>query len=195
MIQVQRSVISHRGFTAFDIQAIEIKIKIKTFGGFVQINETTRSDFEAFWPVFKEVVQAQETYAFDPDIEFESAYNLWCLSPEKSYVIKEKGLILGSYYIKPNASGPGKHISNCGYMVAAKSRGKGVARKLCLHSQQVAIELGYTAMQFNSVVSSNEVAVQLWKKLGYKIIGTIPNAYKHRRLGFVDSFIMHKQLT
>ncbi len=163
-------------------------------GGAMQISEITRSDFEAFWPVFKEVVLAQETYAFDPCIDFETAYNLWCLSPKKAYVIKENGLILGSYYIKKNSSGPSSHISNCGFMVSPESRGKGVARKLCLHSQQVAIELGFTAMQFNSVVSTNDVAIKLWEKLGYKIIGTIPNAYKHKKQGFVDSFIMHKQL-
>ncbi len=163
-------------------------------GGVVQISEITKSDFESFWPVFKEVVYAQETYAFDPGIDFESAYHLWCLSPQKAYVIKENGLILGSYYIKPNASGPSSHISNCGYMVSPHSRGKGIARKLCLHSQQIATELGYSAMQFNSVVSSNEIAINLWKKLGYKIIGTIPKAYKHKKLGLVDSFIMHKHL-
>ena len=109
-------------------------------------------------------------------------------------MIKENDLILGSYYIKANASGPSSHISNCGFMVSPESRGKGIARKLCLHSQQVAIELGFTAMQFNSVVSTNDVAIKLWEKLGYKIIGTIPNAYKHKKHGFVDSFIMHKQL-
>ena len=79
-------------------------------------------------------------------------------------------------------------------MVSPISRGKGVARKLCLHSQQIALELGYSAMQFNSVVSTNDIAVKLWEKLGYKIIGTIPNAYKHKHLGLVDSFIMYKQL-
>ena len=159
----------------------------------MQISEITKSDFESFWPVFKAIITAQETYAFDPDINFESAYNLWCLSPQKAYVIKENGLILGSYYIKPNASGPSSHISNCGYMVSPESRGKGIARKLCLHSQKIALDLGYSAMQFNSVVSSNEVAINLWKKLGYKIIGTIPKAYKHKKLGYVDSFIMYKQ--
>ncbi len=158
------------------------------------ISEITRCDFESFWPVFKEIVLAQETYAFDPEIEFESAYSLWCLSPQKSFVIKDNGLILGSYYIKPNASGPSSHISNCGYMVSPQSRGKGIAQKLCLHSQQVAMELGYTAMQFNSVVSSNKIAIQLWEKLGYKIIGTIPKAYRHKQLGLIDSVIMHKHL-
>ena len=161
----------------------------------MQICEMTKRDYELFWPVFKEVVLAQETYAFDPDIDFESAYNLWCISPQKTYAIKECGLILGSYYIKPNASGPSSHISNCGYMVNPESRGQGIARKLCLHSQEIALELGYTAMQFNSVVSTNKIAIQLWQKLGYKIIGTIPKAYNHKKLGLVDSFIMHKQLS
>lgn len=163
-------------------------------GGIVQFSEITKSDFELFWPVFKAVVYAQETYAFDPNMEFETAYHLWCLSSQKTYVVKENDLILGSYYIKANAAGPSGHISNCGYMVSPENRGKGIARMMCLHSQETAVDLGYTAMQFNSVVSTNEVAVNLWKKLGYKVIGTIPEAYKHKRLGFVDSFIMHKQL-
>jgi ribosomal protein S18 acetylase RimI-like enzyme len=154
----------------------------------------TKSDFELFWPVFKDVVSSQETYAFDPFIDFESAYVLWCLSPLKVYVAKENGVILGSYYIKANAAGPSSHISNCGYMVSPESRKKGIARKLCLHSQEIAIALGFTAMQFNSVVSTNVIAINLWKKLGYEVIGTIPKAYQHKLLGLVDSLIMHKQL-
>lgn len=160
----------------------------------MQITEMTEQDFKCFWPIFKEIVLAQETYAFDPNIGCEEAYLLWCKMPEKSFVLQEDGQILGSYYLKPNAAGPSAHICNCGYMVNPNSRGKGVARKLCQHSQQVAKELNYKAMQFNSVVSTNEVAVNLWKKLGFNIIGTIPKAYLHRKLGYVDSFIMHKFL-
>ena len=160
----------------------------------MQITEITKNDFELFWPVFKDIVEAQETYAFNPDLTFDEAYQLWCVLPQKTYVIKEGRNILGSYYIKPNAAGPSSHISNCGYMVNPTSRGKGIARRLCLHSQQVAIELGYKAMQFNSVVSTNEIAVRLWEKLGYNIIGTIPKAYKHKTLGMVDSYIMYKEL-
>lgn len=161
----------------------------------MKITEMTKSDFELFWPVFKAVVYAQETYAFDPEIDFESAYKLWCVLPQKTYVVKEHGVILGSYYIKANAAGPSSHISNCGYMVSPQSRGKGVARMLCVHSQDIAVQLGFAAMQFNSVVASNEVAVNLWIKLGFKIIGTIPKAYRHKKRGLVDAYIMHKPLT
>lgn len=79
-------------------------------------------------------------------------------------------------------------------MVAEAARGKGVAREMCLHSQTIAVELGFKAMQFNSVVSTNEIAVKLWQSLGYNIIGTIPKAYRHRIHGLVDSYIMHKWL-
>ena len=158
------------------------------------IREINKADFEAFWPTFKQVIAEQETYAFTPDMSFEQSYLLWCQAPQKTFVYIEDGQVLGSYYLKPNAAGPSAHICNCGYMVSNEARGKGVARKMCEHSQKLAIELGYKAMQFNSVVSSNEVAVKLWQKLGYNIIGTIPKAYQHARLGLVDSYIMYKWL-
>lgn len=158
------------------------------------IRDITTDDFDAFWPTFAEVVQAQETYAFEPDMTKEEAFALWCEMPRKTFVFEENGIVLGSYYIKPNAMGPSKHICNCGYMVSPEARGKGIARKMCEHSQQLAKELGFEAMQFNSVVSTNEVAVKLWQDLGFSIIGTIPKAYKHAKLGLVDSYIMYKWL-
>ncbi|MEJ2765345.1 GNAT family N-acetyltransferase [Photobacterium sp. MCCC 1A19761] len=158
------------------------------------IREMTKEDFAAFWPCFESVIKAQETYAFDPEMDFEEAYQLWCATPLKAFVFAEGGQVLGSYYIRANGMGPSNHICNCGYMVTKAARGKGIARQLCEHSQQIAIELGFEAMQFNSVVSTNAVAVKLWQTLGYQIIGTIPRAYRHKRLGYVDSYIMHKQL-
>lgn len=155
----------------------------------------TQEDFKLFWPTFKEIVTAQETYAFDPDISYEEAYSLWCVAPQKTFTCKDGETLLGSYFLRANASGPSAHISNCGYMVCQDARGKGVARKMCEHSQDIARLLGYKAMQFNSVISTNKIAIELWKKLGFNIIGTIPNAYKHKRLGYVDSFIMHKMLS
>ncbi|KZN60545.1 hypothetical protein N474_05730 [Pseudoalteromonas luteoviolacea CPMOR-2] len=158
------------------------------------IRAMTKQDFVAFWPVFKEIILQQETYAFDPQMDEECAYQLWCEQPLKSFVYVENDKVLGSYYLKANAMGPSDHISNCGYMISPHARGKGLARKLCEHSQKQALELGFRAMQFNSVVSSNEVAMSLWKKLGYDIIGTIPKAYRHPKLGLVDSYIMYKWL-
>lgn len=158
------------------------------------IREMTKEDFAVFWPCFESVIKAQETYAFDPEMNFEEAYQLWCATPLKAFVFVEGGQVLGSYYIRANGMGPSNHICNCGYMVTEAARGKGIARQLCEHSQQIAIELGFEAMQFNSVVSTNAVAVKLWQKLGYQIIGTIPQAYRHKQQGYVDSYIMHKQL-
>ncbi|MCH1929018.1 GNAT family N-acetyltransferase [Shewanella sp. A25] len=51
-------------------------------------------------------------------------------------------------------------------MVSPKARGKGLATTLCEHSQQVAKELGFKAMQFNFLASSNEGAVRLYSVCG-----------------------------
>lgn len=155
----------------------------------------TDDDFATFWPTFQSIVQAQETYAIDPDISYEAAQQLWCKAPKASLVVKdESGQLLGAYYLKANAAGPGNHVCNCGYMVNPAVRGKGVARAMCEHSQQQAKELGFLAMQYNAVVATNEVAVALWQKLGFNIVGTVPNAFRHARLGFVDTYVMYKAL-
>jgi len=150
--------------------------------------------FSQFWPTFVAIIQAEETYAFDARLTEQQGYELWCVLPAETYVLVEDGELLGSYYIKPNASGPGEHVCNCGYMVAAAARGKGVAQRLCLHSQQRALALGFKAMQFNAVVSTNTVAVGLWQKLGFEAVGRVPKAYRHKRLGLVDTLVMYKWL-
>jgi hypothetical protein len=50
------------------------------------------------------------------------------------------------------------------------------------------------SLQFNFVVSTNIGAVSLWKKLGFSIVGTVPKAFKHHQLGYVDAYVMHRFL-
>lgn len=160
----------------------------------MQIELINAEDFKQFWPVFKDIAESAETYAIDPAISYQQAYDYWCLLPQATYVAKQDGQVVASYYLKPNAAGPASHVCNCGYMVSASFRGHGIARELCLHSQRIARELGYRAMQFNLVVCSNQAAIHLWQSLDFSIIGTLPGAYHHRKLGYVDAHVMYKVL-
>lgn len=160
----------------------------------VHIRAAVPADFDAIWPIVRDVIRAEETYALAPDMSRREAYQLWCEAPLATLVAEEEGEILGTYYLKKNAAGPGDHVCNCGYMVAAAARGRGVARTMCEHSQRLARELGFKAMQFNSVVATNEAAVKLWQKLGFEIVGTLPKAYRHPRHGLVDAYVMYKWL-
>ncbi|MDF0732098.1 N-acetyltransferase [Pseudomonas entomophila] len=160
----------------------------------IHIRPMTPDDFERFWPTFQAIVQARETYAFDPELSREQARLLWLESPLRTLVAEQEGELLGSYYLKANAAGPGAHVGNCGYMVADAARGRGVARLMCEHSQKLARQEGFLALQFNSVVASNTVAVALWQKLGFETVGRLPKAYRHARLGLVDCLVMYKWL-
>ena len=160
----------------------------------LKIREAQDSDFDQIWPIFHEIVSAGDTYAFPRNASREEAYDLWMATPRRTYVAEESGQILGTYYIKTNHAGPGSHVCNCGYMVPKKSRAKGIATAMCMHSQKIAVELGYKAMQFNIVATSNQGAVRLWSKLGFDIVGRLPKAFNHPSIGFVDAYIMYKWL-
>lgn len=160
----------------------------------MDIREATIKDFNQIWPIFHEIVAAGETYAYERDTTKDQAKSIWLDCPQKTFVFEEDGVILGTYFIKTNQSGPGDHVSNCGYMVGSAARGRGLATKMCEHSQNIARDLGYKAMQFNFVAASNAGAVRLWNKLGFETVGTLPDAFNHPRVGFVDALVMYKWL-
>ena len=160
----------------------------------MKIREVTQEDFDQIWPIFHEIAAAGETYAYPRDISREEALKLWMHAPRKTYVIEEDGTILGTYYIKTNQAGPGSHVCNCGYMVSPAARGRGLATAMCTHSQKIARELGYKAMQFNFVASTNEGAIRLWKQLGFDTVGRLPKAFCHPSKGYVDALVMYKWL-
>jgi ribosomal protein S18 acetylase RimI-like enzyme len=152
-------------------------------------------DWPQLWPLLQSVFARGDTYAFSPESTEADIYSAWINQPQATYVaLSEAGDLLATYILKPNQPGLGSHVCNCGYVVAQAARGRGVAALLCEHSQDRAREFDYRAMQFNLVVSSNEVAVRLWKKLGFSIVGTLPRAFNHSRLGYVDAYVMHKSL-
>lgn len=160
----------------------------------MKIREASETDFDKIWPIFHEIVSAGETYAYSQDTTKEQALNIWLEVPRKTFIFEENGNIFGTYYLKTNQAGPGSHVCNCGYMVSSQARGKGLATSMCKHSQEVAKELGYKAMQFNFVVSSNEGAVRLWAKLGFETVGKLPKAFNHPTKGYVDALVMYKWL-
>jgi ribosomal protein S18 acetylase RimI-like enzyme len=162
----------------------------------LRIRPYADEDWERVWAVLEPVFRAGDTYPFHPDISAEDAKTSWMSSPKSVFVAIDEltGQLLGTYYLKPNHEGQASHICNCGYVVAESARGRGVASRMCEHSQTEAVSRGYRAMQYNLVVSTNERAVRLWKRMGFDIIGTIPEAFRHPRLGLVDAHIMHKAL-
>lgn len=160
----------------------------------ISIRPATESDFEHIWPIFYEIVSAGETYTYASDTTREQAFHLWMELPRQTWVADDAGTILGTYYIKTNQQGGGAHVANCGYMVSSQARSRGLASMMCEHSQQQARELGYRAMQFNFVVSTNEGAVRLWTQLGFATVGRLPLAFEHPRLGYVDALVMYKSM-
>jgi len=158
------------------------------------IRKATLDDWPQIWPIVKEVIREGYTYPYSPDTTEEEALTLWMHLPLSTYVAIDGNTVVGTYYIKPNQPGLGSHICNAGYMVSSQTRARGIGKSMCLHSLTEAAQLGFRAMQFNLVVSTNIPAVKLWKEMGFSIIGILPKGFNHQDKGFVDAYIMYRSL-
>ena len=104
------------------------------------------------------------------------------------------GIVVGSYYLRPNTLCLGAHVANAGYVVAEPCRRQGIGSRLCQHSLQAARQLGFRAMQFNLVVCTNTAGLRCWERNGFQVVGTLPGAFRHQRLGYVDALVMVQSL-
>lgn len=160
----------------------------------IKIRSIIRSDESGIWEIIEPVIKSGDTYMYAPDSSREKMMSIW-FDPEKfTYVAEIEGKIVGTFFLKANQPDLGSHVVNAGYMVHPDFRGRGIAEQMCRYSLEEARKLGFKAMQFNCVIATNEVAVRLWQKCGFQIIGTLPKAYQHQTLGLVDAHVMYQWL-
>ena len=151
-------------------------------------------DANAIWHIIGPVIRAGETYALDRDMTEADALAYWLGHDRETFVAEQDGEIIGTYFIRANQAGGGKHICNCGYVTSAAASGRGVGRAMFQHSLDYARQRGYRGMQFNFVVSTNRRAVALWQSLEFEIVGRLPQAFYHPTLGYVDALVMFRSI-
>jgi L-amino acid N-acyltransferase YncA len=160
----------------------------------MQIREAAADDWPRIWPFWRRIVAAGETYAWDPDTPEETARSLWMNPAKRVYVVQDDtGAMVASAYLTPNYGGPAAQIANAGFMVDPDRGGRGFGRALAEHVLAAAKALGYRGVVFNAVVETNP-AVRLWLSLGFRVLGTVPDAFAHPRDGLVGLHVMYKAL-
>ena len=158
------------------------------------IRPATSADADAIWAIMEPTIRAGETYTLPRNMDKASALGYWLSAEHEVFVAEENGKIVGTYFLQANQQGGGAHVANCGYMTAVHATGRGVARAMCEHSLGRARGRRFRAMQFNFVVSTNQRAVKLWQAFEFAIVGTLPKAFLHPTLGYVDAYIMFRDL-
>jgi len=160
----------------------------------LQIRLARKEDREAIWRIFHAVVVRGDSYVFQPNISRRQALAYWLGPKTRCYVALSDQGIVGSYILKANQPGLGSHMANAGFMVSPSAQGQGIGRVMAEHCLREARRLGFRAMQFNFVVATNKTALRLWKDLGFKIVGTLPGAFRHIKRGFIDVYVMYRRL-
>lgn len=160
----------------------------------ITVRAAGSGDADAIWKIIEPTIRGGETYALARDITREEAVAHWFAQDHEVFVAEDNREVVGTYYMHANQKGGGAHVANCGYMTDVRASGRGVARAMCEHSLDHAKTRGFRAMQFNFVVSTNQRAVRLWQSFGFEIVGRLPGAFLHPTAGYVDAFVMYRDL-
>ena len=161
----------------------------------LQIRPYEPADWPAIWALLEPVFRAGETFPHDPAITEDGARAAWVKQSQAVMVAADAaGSLVGTYYLRPNSLALGAHVANAGYVVADHCRRQVIGSRLCQHSLQAARRLGFRLMQFNLVVSTNTAGLRCWQRNGFQVVGTLPGAFHHRQLGYVDALVMIQSL-
>ena len=152
------------------------------------------AELDALWAMLEPVIRAGEVFALPVEMTREQGLNYFLADGNWIFTAEEDGRIVGAYYLRANQKGGGAHVANCGYLTAEWALGRGVAGAMCAHSLEFAKSAGFRAMQFNFVVSTNDAAVHLWRKYGFRELARLPGAFLHPKLGYVDALVMWRDL-
>lgn len=161
----------------------------------IVIRPVERSVFPRLWPILEPVIREGATYPLPTALSAGDAEAYWFAPANHVFAAAAGDEIVGTYYLRANQHGGGAHVANAGFMTAPAMRGRGIARAMAAHALAKAIELGFDAMQFNFVISSNMRAVRLWRSLSFVIVGVLPDAFRLPDGELVDVFVMYRRLS
>lgn len=161
----------------------------------MMVRPAVASDGAAIWGILEPTICTGETYALPKEWTRDEALAYWFSPGHTVFVAADhNGSIVGTYYMRANQRGGGRRVANCAFMTAPAASGRGVGAAMGHHALDYAAAAGFRAMQFNFVVSTNTRAVALWQRLGFDIVGRLPDAFDHPTLGPVDALVMYRKL-
>jgi GNAT superfamily N-acetyltransferase len=141
----------------------------------------------------REIVAAGDTFAYDPGMNEDDARAMW-LGGRALVALADDGTVVGSASMGANHEGPGSHVASASFMVDPGRWGAGAGRALVEEALEWARAEGFRAMQFNAVAETNARAVGLYRSLGFEVLATIPEGFRHPTEGYVGLLIMHRRL-
>lgn len=156
--------------------------------------EAGPDDRDAMADLFRAVCRGGDALPFTPDLPDEAFDAMWLAPGVQAYVALADGGLAGMYKLNANLPGRAAHVASATYLVRPDIQGQGIGTAMLRDSLARAAAQGYRSMQFNFVVSTNRAAVALYERHGFRIVGTLPEAFLHARLGYVDAYVMSRPI-
>lgn len=153
----------------------------------------SQEDESGLYEIFRDVVDSGSQFPYECS-SVQEFYRQFFAPTSEVYVCRSATEVVGGFFVRSNFPGRSSHIANAAYMIKSFYRGQGIGTLLINASLEIAKAMGFQAMQFNMVLSQNGAATKLYQKLGFNIIGTIPEAIRNPDGSYQDGYVLHRKL-
>ena len=160
----------------------------------LSIRVASLADEAGIWQVLEPTIRSGETTPLDRGLSREAALAHWFAPRTEVYVAEQEGTILGTYSLRASQAGGGAHIATSVYLVSPSATGRGIAQAMGEHSLARARELGFSGLQLDFVIGTDERRLKLWQRSGFEVVGRLPKAFRHPSAGLVDALILYRDL-
>lgn len=142
----------------------------------IEIKDFCKEDIKGAIQIWNEIVEQGLAFPQMEALNEESGLAFFQSQTKTRLAFLNQELV-GLYILHPNNVGRCGHISNASYAVSSSYRKKGIGEALVKDCLVQAKACGFRILQFNAVVASNQAALNLYRKLGFKALGTIPDGF------------------
>ena len=158
----------------------------------MDIREAEESDLEAMWGVYAAVANSSQPLPFADEINRDQFYAQWFGPSLICGVAEEAPHLLGIYKL---SAMPGEaNVATGCYLVRPEVQNRGVGRALVQNSIARAQDADFEEIQIQFVPSTQKNFLVLLEELGFEVIKTLPDAYRHPEQGLVDAYVFQRFL-
>ena len=160
----------------------------------MRIRDLEMTDMTNVISLWNEIIAEGNSFPEDTILSEEEGIEFFATQSAIGVAEDVSGALRGLYVLRSCGIGRCGHIGTASVAVSSTARGIHIGEKLLKDCMDKAREHGFKILELKDVREENMVANHLFTKLGFRLIGSIPNGFRNKDGSYSNTMIYYCEL-